>query len=216
MDVRCERDQLFRFDPTSTALISIDYQRDFISPEGMCAARGMATGELASAVSQASRLLEWGRSIGLTIVHTQEEYREDLSDLNPYRTFRDGIIGAEGPLGRFLIRGEGGTQIYPAVAPREGELIISKAAFNAFHCTELDQYLTGQGISHLILMGVTTQCCVGSTLRSAVDHGYFPLLVEDSCAAFERTDHENSISVIYSENHLFGWVTDSERLLSSS
>jgi nicotinamidase-related amidase len=62
-------------------------------------------------------------------------------------------------------------------------------------------------------MGVTTQCCVQSTMRSAVDLGYRCLTVEDCCAAEERSLHDNAISLIYGENHLFGWVTQSDKLI---
>ena len=40
-----------------------------------------------------------------------------------------------------------------------------------------------RGIDHLVLMGVTTQCCVHSTLRAAIDLGYWCLTLEDCCAA---------------------------------
>src|SRR5262249_52125026 len=132
-----------------------------------------------------------------------------------FRRVRDTIIGAPGPLGRFLVRGERGTEIMPEMAPRSGEPVIDKAGFNGFQTTELDAILRSRGVSHLVMMGITTQCCVSSTLRGAVDHGYFPLVVADCCAAWDEQDHIASLRVIYSENHQFGWVSDSMRLLAA-
>lgn len=215
MIVACDRQQSFAFQPERTALLSIDYQRDFLDDDGMCAARGLPTGNLARVLPVARPVLDAARRLGMFVLHTRECYAPDLSDLNAYRRVRDSIIGTPGPLGRFLIRTDDGTAIVPLMAPLEGEPVIDKAGFNAFYGTELDRILQRRGITHLLLMGITTQCCVSSTLRGAVDHGYFPLLLQDCCAAYDQQDHDASVQVIFSENHTFGWVSDSVRLAAA-
>jgi nicotinamidase-related amidase len=82
--------------------------------------------------------------------------------------------------------------------------------YSAFYRTTLHNNLQRQGITHLVIMGVTTQCCVQSTLRAAVDRGYWCLTIEDCCAALNPNWHRAAIDLIYSENHLFGWVAQSE------
>lgn len=67
----------------------------------------------------------------------------------------------------------------------------------------------------LFAASVTTQCCVASTLRSAVDLGYCCVLLQDACAAYDPADHEATLRVIYSEDNTFGWVSDSARLRDS-
>jgi nicotinamidase-related amidase len=86
--------------------------------------------------------------------------------------------------------------------------VIDKAGFSAFHASDLDEILKQDGIDHLILCGVTTQCCVHSTLREAVDRGYWCLTVADCCAASESGMHDAALSLIAGEGHLFGWVAD--------
>ena len=93
--------------------------------------------------------------------------------------------------------------------------MIDKAGFSAFHRTSLDSILRERGIDTLLLTGVTTQCCVASTLRSAVDLGYYCVLLQDACAAYDPADHEATLRVIYSEDHTFGWVSDSLRFKDS-
>ena len=56
--------------------------------------------------------------------------------------------------------------------PSSQDTVIEKAGFNAFYGTALNQQLRREGITDLIVCGVTTECCVQSTLRDAVDHGY--------------------------------------------
>jgi nicotinamidase-related amidase len=215
MRVACERDQAYDFIPGKTALLSIDYQRDFLQVGGLCDKRGLPITKLKRTLEPASKVLETARAAGMTIIHTRECYAADLSDLNAFRRARDTIIGADGPLGRFLIRGEAGTAIVDEMSPRSGESVIDKAGFSAFHGTELDALLKRNGVTHVVIMGVTTQVCVASTLRATVDHGYFPLLLSDCCAAWDALDHEATIRVIYTENHQFGWVSDSRRFLLS-
>ena len=52
----------------------------------------------------------------------------------------------------------------------------------AFYATELHQILVNGAISHLIIVGVTTECCVTTTLREANDRGKysFPFLLRTS------------------------------------
>jgi len=59
---------------------------------------------------------------------------------------------------------------------------------------------------------VTTQCCVQSTMRSAVDRGYWCLTLADACAAFEPQVHDAALALIEAESHLFGWVTQAALL----
>lgn len=213
--VDCDYELSYNFDPKKTAVLSIDFQTDFLSPEGMCESRGLPTSNLRKIVPRAGALLNFARNVSLTIIHTRECYKDDLSDLNPFRSYRDGIIGEPGPLGRFLVCTEKGSEIIPEMAPIAGERVIDKAGFNAFYGTELHKTLQDAGITHVIIMGITAQCCVSSTLRGAVDHGYFPLVVRDCCAAYDEEDLDASIRVIYSENHNFGWVAESEKVLNS-
>lgn len=215
MDVNCEGGLTYRFDPARTALLSIDFQRDFLDPQGMAAARGLPVANLMPILPRARTILLTGRRLGLPVIHMRECYAPDLADLNPYRRYRDTIIGQPGPLGRFLIRGEPGTEIVGPMQPLPGEPVIDKPCFNGFHQTGLDEMLRARAITHLVIMGITTQCCIASTLRSAVDYGYFNLLLRDCCAAFDPADHEASLRVIYSENHTFGWVSDTARFLAA-
>jgi nicotinamidase-related amidase len=64
----------------------------------------------------------------------------------------------------------------------------------------------------LILSGVTTQCCVHSTLREAVDRGFYCLVLEDCCAAFEPALHEAALAIMQGEDHLFGWIAGARDL----
>jgi len=217
LTLKCERGRTIDFDPAKTALACIDFQTDFVAEDGMNASRGINIASLAAALPAARRALHAARRAGLYVFHTREAYRADLSDVNAFRRQYD-IVGMKGPLGRFLIAGERGTHIVAPMAPAEGEPVIDKAGFSAFHSTPLDAMLRVRGVDTLLLTGFTAQCCVASTFRSAVDIGYRCVLLQDATAAFDPEDHAATVRVIYSENHNFGWVSDSiclERTLAT-
>src|SRR6202048_2658433 len=94
-----------------TALIIIDMQRDFIEPGGFGAALGNDVTRLSPSVPMVERLLRAFRERGLTVVHTKECHRPDLSDCPPAKRIRGRgslRIGDSGPMGRILIEGEPG------------------------------------------------------------------------------------------------------------
>ena len=207
----CEHGRSIALDVGKTALACVDFQKDFMAAEGMAAHRGARVEHLRASLPGAQRALAAARKAGIFVFHTREVYLPDLSDLNLYRRRYDSAVGASGPLGRFLIRGEAGSEILESMQPLANEPVIDKAGFSAFHLTTLDAILRVRGIETLLITGVTTQCCVASTLRSAVDLGYSCVLLRDACAAYDPADHEATIQVIYSESHTLGWVSDSRR-----
>jgi len=52
-----------------------------------------------------------------------------------------------------------------------------KIAVGAFYATELHQILVNAAVSHIIIVGVTTECCVTTTLREANDRGNDPSVI---------------------------------------
>ena len=70
----------FEFDPRTTALVMIDFQRDFVDPGGFGEALGNDVSLLRRAVAPAARVLEVARAIGMLVVHTREGHRPDLAD----------------------------------------------------------------------------------------------------------------------------------------
>ncbi|MGO4503697.1 MULTISPECIES: cysteine hydrolase family protein [unclassified Dyella] len=215
INLPCERGRSIELDTARTVLACIDFQADFVLPEGRAGALGLPVEALLAAIPAAQRALSAAREAGMLVFFTRECYAPDLSDLNLFRRQNDLVIGSPGPLGRFLVKGEKGTEIIADLRPADREPVIDKAGFSAFHQTTLDTVLRVRGIDTLLLMGYTTQCCVASTLRQAVDLGYACVLLQDACAAYDPADHEATVRVMYSEGDNFGWVTDTQRLATA-
>ncbi len=196
--------------PESTALVIIDVQRDFTDPQGYIASLGYDPAQARALIPGIAALREAAAAWGALIVHTREGHRPDLADLPPQKAWRSARlgpgIGAPGPLGRFLVRGEPGWEIVPELAPRPGEVVIDKPGYSAFPATDLALILAVRGIRHLIICGLTTDVCVHSTLRDAVDRGFECLVAGDLCAATEEENHRAALATIATEGGIFGAV----------
>lgn len=202
-----------------TALLVIDMQRDFCSPHGYAARAGLDVARLAGPIGQIRRLLDAARGAGLLVVHTREGHLPDLSDCPVEKMQRSrqagAPIGSVGPMGRLLVRGEYGHDFIDELQPATGEAVIDKPGYGAFYQTGLAQLLTDRRIRQLIVCGVTTEVCVHSTLREAVDRGYACVTVADATAASDPALQAPALAMIGVEGGIFGRVATTDQLLQA-
>lgn len=208
----------FTFSPRNTALVIIDMQRDFLEPGGFADSLGNDPTPLRAIIPALQRLLDAARVAELLVIHTREGHRPDLSDLFPAKKRRGNpvlAIGDLGRMGRILIRGEPGHDIIPELYPIDGEPVIDKPGKGAFYGTDLESILQSREISKLLVCGVTTEVCVGTTIREANDRGYDCLLVADCAGSYFPEFHESSLRMIKAQNGIFGWVGKSADVVAA-
>jgi nicotinamidase-related amidase len=208
----------FRFPPERTALVVIDMQRDFIEPGGFGETLGNDVGLLAAIVPTVRKLLDLCRQSGITIIHTREAHRPDLSDLPPAKRDRGSPklrIGDPSPMGRILIAGEPGNDIVAACAPLPGEIVIDKPGKGAFYATPLGDILRLKGMTHLLFAGVTTEVCVQTTMREANDRGYDCLLVEDATGSYFPEFKAAAMEMIRAQGAIVGWTATCDQVAAS-
>ena len=205
-------------DLDTTALVIIDMQRDFLEPGGFGAALGNDVARLQVAVGPCREVLDAARRHGLLVIHTREGHRPDLSDAPPLKVERGDPamrIGAPGPMGRILIRGEPGHDIIPELYPIAGEPVIDKPGKGAFYQTDLELMLHNRSIDTLLVCGVTTEVCVNTTVREANDRGFDCLVLEDCTGSYFPEFQQAGIAMIKAQGGIFGWVAPSAALLSA-
>lgn len=201
------------------ALLIIDMQRDFLDPQGYIGRSGVDVRGLRAVIPQVQRLLQAARAGEIPVIHTREGHRPDLSDLTAVKRQRaqraGAAIGSVGPLGRLLVRGERGHAIIEELAPLGAEPVIDKPGFGAFYATDLELILRAAGITALTLTGVTTDICVHSTLREAIDRGFDCVTVSDACAAADPAIHAAMLACIAGEGGILGRVSSSDETLAA-
>ncbi len=154
-------------DPRKSALLLMDYQRVVVA--------NFAKDE--SLLPRAAGVLRAARDAGVRVIYVGVGFRPGYPEASP-NNLRFGAIRESG---RFLLD-DPGTQIHPAVAPREGEILVTKHRVSAFFGTDLDIILRANGIDTLVLAGIATSGVVLSTLRHAADADYRCLVIADCCA----------------------------------
>jgi biuret amidohydrolase len=208
-----------RLRAADTVVMVIDMQVDFCGKGGYVDRLGRDLAPLRAPIEPIRHVLAIARARGFRVVHTREGYQPDLSDLQPWKRWdnpNDPIkVGDPGPLGRTLIRGEPCWDFIPELRPAAGERVFDKSGFGAFASTDLDAVLRGWGVQNLVLTGVTTDCCVHSTLREAVDRGYDCLVLEDCVGTSNRTYHDAALSLVRQSSGILGTVSDSAAFVAA-
>ena len=199
----------FTFDSAHTALIVIDMQGDFIEPGGFGEGFGNDVSLLRAIIPATARLIEAFRKAGLTIIHTRECHKPDLSDCPPAKRSRGNPtlrIGDPGPMGRILISGEPGADIIPELAAKPGEIVLDKPGKGAFYATPLGDILAQRKITHLVFAGVTTEVCVQTTMREANDRGFDCLLAEGATESYFPEFKKATLDMIRAQGAIGGWT----------
>jgi len=208
----------FELEPSNSALLIIDMQRDFLEPGGFGEMLGNDVSELRHTIEPNRVLLAAWRARGLTVIHTREGHRPDLSDLPAAKKVRGRgamTIGDPGPMGRILVRGEAGHDIVPELYPVAGEPVIDKPGKGAFFATDLQAILHHRRITQLVVTGVTTEVCVNTTVREANDRGYECLVPADCVGSYFPEFQVMGLKMIAAQGGIFGWVTESRSILAA-
>jgi biuret amidohydrolase len=200
------------------ALIIIDMQRDFLEPGGFGESLGNDVSRLQAAVEPCRQVLAAARRAGMLVIHTREGHRPDLSDAPRHKVERGdpaSRIGAPGPMGRILVRGEPGHDIIAALYPLAEEPVIDKPGKGAFYQTDLELMLRNRDIDTLFVCGVTTEVCVNTTVREANDRGFRCVVLADCCGSYFPEFHAAGLAMIKAQGGIFGSVAASKPLLDS-
>jgi nicotinamidase-related amidase len=198
--------------PAVTALLAIDLQVDFLSPDGYFARKGYDPSPLRAIVPNVNAVIAAARGAGCTIVHTRQGYRADRADMTPYELWRRGRAGLEGT--DVLLRSSPGHAIVPEIDVGPDDIIVDKTANGAFTHTDLEHVLRARGITHLLFAGCTTDVCVHTTLREAQDRNFQNLLIEDACASGDLYAHRAAIHMVTVEDGIFGVVATARDVIA--
>ena len=177
-------------DRDHTAILAMDLENDLVHEDGAFKDFGFAQMVKENDVfAKITGLLEAARSAGVKVIYVAVRWRPDHPEINRSAGLFQAIIE-----GNALVEGSWGAAIHDAVAPREGEPVITKRAVSAFAGSDLANLLTASGITTLMLTGVATNFVVEGTAREAVDRGYNVIIVGDCCASMSQEAHDAALT----------------------
>lgn len=182
------------FDPSTTAILLIEYQNEFASKGGVLhdAVKGVMaqTDMLANTV----KVVNEARKRGIPVMHAPITFAAGYGELgrHPYGILK-GVVD-----GKAFVKGSWGAAIIDALTPAEGDIVIEgKRGLDTFASTNLDFILRSKGIKTLVLGGFLTNCCVESTMRTAYEHGFDVVTLVDCVAGTSSEEHTNAIRYDY-------------------
>lgn len=170
--------KLKHLDPKKTAVLVIDMQNDFIE-EGAA----MYTPMGHAFVKPLAKFLDSCRALGMPVIYTSHAYRKDKSDMGKGALFCDPAFHGE-----VMVENTHGVEIYPAIAPKPGDVVITKRSYSGFFATEMDMVLKHKGIDTVVITGVCTEACCFSTARDALFNGYDVAFLSDLTGTIDFPD----------------------------
>ncbi len=173
--------------PGRTALVIVDMQTDFASPDGAVGRAGADLSAVPAALAAARRLADAARAAGAPVVFVGlTTTPEDDSTAWAERLRRQG--GEPGP-GLALCRAGTRGAAFVGPIPLVGEPVVTKVRYSGFFRTDLDAQLQRLGVDTLVVVGLTTDCCVDCTARDAFHLDYHVFVAADACAAYDADLH---------------------------
>lgn len=165
-------------DPSTTAMIVVDMQNDFVADGAMLQSK-----QAHDMVPKLAKTLKFCREHGIRVIYTAHVHRKDGCDMGLYDDLYPPIANRAS-----LVDGSTGVNIYPDLAPAPGEHVIKKHRYSAFFSTDLDLILREWGIKSVVVSGTTTENCCHATARDAMFHNYKVAFLSDATGTFDYPD----------------------------
>ncbi|MGW7555108.1 cysteine hydrolase family protein [Streptomyces rimosus] len=131
------------------------------------------------------RAIEGARVAGIPVIYVVIGLRPGYPEVG----MRNKPLAAIAQAGLF-VEGAPGTEIHPEVAPRPGDVVVTKRRASAFSGSDLDVVLRARGIDSLVLTGIATSAVVLSTLCQANDMDFGLTVLSDACLDTDLELHQ--------------------------
>lgn len=200
------------------AIVVVDMQNAFASKGGMLDIAGADITDAPRVVTVIRSVIDAARSKSVRVVYLRMAYKPDLSDTggpnspNWHKELAMTLMCSRPNLkGKVLTEGTWDGEIVEELAPRPGDLVVTKTRYSGFAGTPLDSQLRMRGIQFLFFAGIATNVCVESTLRDAYFRDYWPILLSDAAMpAGPASAHE---ATLFNVESFFGWTITSQELM---
>jgi len=169
-------------DKERTALVVIDLQKGIVA-----SGRTLAPHSSEVVVRNSAKLAEAFRKAGrpVFLVHVVSSPAERLTPIADEPGWR-----SSGPLPADA------SDFVPELAPKEGDITITKKQWGAFYGTDLELQLRRRGILTIVLCGVSTNYGIESTARFAYEYGFQQVFAEDAMASGSPEAHNASVNYV--------------------
>ena len=181
-----------RLERDKTALIVVDMQNGFCASGGSFDRLGLDISMAREAIEGCRTLVQAAHSAGVPVIFTRYVYRADYRDGGVLvQELMPAIAEAES-----LVEETWDSEIVDELTPGASDFIVDKNRYSAFYGTRLEPILTSLGVRSVIVCGVTTNMCVETTVRDAMQRDYRAFVVRDATGEIDRRRHEFALETM--------------------
>lgn len=165
--------------PNKSALMICDFQ--------------LGIGDQAYAKEAAPRAvaaLEAARKAGMLIVFSRVAFQPGYTDISPLNQ-AFAMYKAKDLLP------PNASHLISLFEPHPNEILVTKDRFNAFSGNALKVILRSQGVTHLVMAGVSTSGVILSTFCLAADEDYGMTILSDACADPKASLHQELMTNLF-------------------
>jgi nicotinamidase-related amidase len=169
------------FRPARAALLVVDMQKVFASPEGSTF--------LPMSIPACERLVELVqtcRQSGVPVIFTRHVHTNPQMDGGAMARWWSSLI----------LEGSEEAELVDQLRPQNGERVIVKCRYSAFTGTPLDMVLRSLGVEDLIIGGVMTNLCCETTARDAFNRDFNVFFLGDGTATANEELHTSALKNI--------------------
>ena len=179
-----------------TALILIDFQGNFVHPEGAWYAKFQPDFEKGM-LRDTVELVKQARRKGVLVVHMTEGYSQDYREVdwtNPGGFHRNQLVRQAWKIGS-----KEAAYYKPLLpGPADKDLVLApRAQVSAFGGTGLNEILRAKGIRNVAIAGFTTDVCNYATTTAAYDLGYHVYALRQAMLGFYPNLSEQMLNNLY-------------------
>lgn len=202
------------FDPTRTAVISIDMHEGHLSEDPDCPCPAPRGREIIDGINSFHRA---ARAAGVPVIHVRSVLRASGIDdtrgtsSSAWRLTFPQHVGEIPGADAHALEGSRWTEFVTEVAP-EDEIVSGKKRLSAFYPTDLDFLLRQLGVTAVVFDGIMADCCVLNSAFDASNLGYRVTVVSDLVRGTDEHLERAALGMV--SLHL-GLVTSSEALVSA-
>jgi len=177
-----------RLDPARCVLVLFDFLEGHVNRDAASKSR------YAPVLANAASVLAAARKAGALVAYANADHPPDGA--GAARTLRDTdnrlqpVVPGDESHKPLITGGTPEARVVAELAPRDGDYIVPKHRWSAFHGTYLESALRARGIDTVILAGGSTDVGIASTAFAARDLGYNLVIVSDACTSPEQDNHD--------------------------
>ena len=194
-----------KLDREKTVILVIDIQNDFCSKDSFAVKNwNHDISHFDLIIGKIRNFLGESYIQGFDILYTKTIY-------DPEKISKATIKKLGEYVGEYVAPNSNGVEFYK-INPQKDKIFV-KYGFDAFQNKELVEYLKSNRVENVILIGFNSNLCLESTARSAIEQGFYPIIIKDltGTPTFMQ-GHENELFKTFSI--IFGDVVSSEEILN--